>query len=361
MSDFFEIDFLPVGNSKSGDAITMRYEIDGVRQIHVVDGGYQETGPSVVEHIEKFYDSPTAIDHVVVTHPDGDHAGGLRVVLESFDVGLLWMNRPWLYADELIDRFSRFSSVESLEMRLRELYPSISALEKIAIERGIEIREAFQGSRIGKFVIMSPSRERYFELILGSDKTPESVREESLYSAPSGLLESVLRKVTEFVFARWGSENFSDQDTSAENEMSIVQFAELCSKKVLLTGDAGRVALSDSATFAPYVGLELPGIDRMQIPHHGSRRNVSTELLDHWLGEKLATKPVEGEETFTAIVSAAKDDDDHPRRAVLRGFIHRGAAIKKTKGQTLRISRNAPKRDGWSAAQSMKYPEDQEA
>lgn len=361
MADYFEIDFLPVGTSKSGDAITVRYEVSGACRIHVVDGGYQETGDSVVSHINKYYDSPTFIDHVIVTHPDGDHAGGLRTVLEKFVVSELWMNRPWLYAAELIDRFSRFRSVENLEQRLKELYPSIAALEDIAIEKGIKIREAFQGDSIGEFIILSPSRERYLDLIVDSEKTPEAKKDETMTTEAYGLFKTAFKKAIDFVRAVWGDESFSNQDTSSENEMSIVQFAELCGKKILLTGDAGRIALSDAADFATLVGVELPGIDRMQIPHHGSRRNVSTEVLDRWLGKKLPMKPVEGKETFTAIVSAAKDDDDHPRKAVVRGFIHRGAAIKETKGKALRTSHNAPHRENWTTAPSVEYPENQES
>ena len=69
MSDFYEIDFLGVGTSKSGDAITMRYKQDGEIFIHVVDGGYQSTGETLVAHIREHYDDPSFIDHVVVTHP----------------------------------------------------------------------------------------------------------------------------------------------------------------------------------------------------------------------------------------------------------------------------------------------------
>lgn len=361
MDDFFEVDFLPVGTSKSGDAITIRYEVNGVRRIHVVDGGYQETGDSVVTHINKYYESPGLIDHVVVTHPDGDHAGGLRKVLESFEVGVLWMNRPWLYAAELLDRFSKFTSVENLERRLKELYPSIVTLEEIALERGVEVREVFQGAAVGEFLVLSPSRERYLDLIVKSDRTPDEVKDVFVSAEAVGLLEAGFKKAVDFFRAIWGQEKFSDQETSTENEMSVVQFAQLRSKKILLTGDAGRTALTDAADFAPRAGLTLPGIDRMQIPHHGSRRNVSTEILDRWLGERLPVKPAEGEETFLAIVSAAKDDEDHPRKAVLRGFIHRGAAVKKTKGKILQTGHNAPEREGWSSAPSIPYPEDQEA
>ena len=69
--------------------------------------------------------------------------------------------------------------------------------------------------------------------------------------------------------------------------MSVVQYATLCDEKILLAGDAGREGLSEAADSAPFIGLRLPGIDRFHVPHHGSRRNVSTEVLDRWLGPRL--------------------------------------------------------------------------
>ena len=69
--------------------------------------------------------------------------------------------------------------------------------------------------------------------------------------------------------------------------MSVIQYANLCSKKILLTADAGCRALAEAAVYAPTVGLSLPGIDRFQVPHHGSRRNLSTDILDLWLGDML--------------------------------------------------------------------------
>ena len=58
---------------------------------------------------------------------------------------------------------------------------------------------------------------------------------------------------------------------------------------------------------------------------------------------------------------AAKEDKDHPRKAVVRALIHRGAKVVTTEGSDLRTSHNAPDRDGWTAAVPLEYPEDQEA
>jgi beta-lactamase superfamily II metal-dependent hydrolase len=87
MPDFFEIDFLDVESSKSGDAIPIRYQLDDLIRIHVVDGGFQDTGDKVVEHIKTHYNNSKIVHSIVVSHPDGDHAGGLRKILEEFTVG----------------------------------------------------------------------------------------------------------------------------------------------------------------------------------------------------------------------------------------------------------------------------------
>ena len=361
MSDYFEIDFLDVESTKSGDAITIRYSYNGNTYIHVVDGGFQDTGDKVKSHIKTHYENAEYIDHVVVTHQDGDHAGGLRTILEEFVVGELWMLRPWLYAEEMIDRFSRFTSVENLEKRLKDIYSNLAALEEIALDKDIPIREPFQGAKIGAFTVMTPTKDRFLDLVVQSEKTPESEKKEEASQIGLGsMLTEAISRAASLIRADWGKEVFSDQGTSAENEMSIVQFAGLCDQRILLTGDTGRDGLTEAAEYAPNIGLHLPGIDRFQVPHHGSRRNVSTELLDHWLGERLPSKPKKGEEKFRALVSSAKKDKDHPRKAVIRALIHRGAKVLTTEGQSLRTPYNAPDREGWSAAIPEEYPEEHE-
>jgi len=354
MSNYFEIDFLDVGNAKSGDAITLRYCLNEEVYIHVVDGGFQDTSEKLIQHINEYYDSPSYIDAVVVTHPDGDHVGGLRGLFDNFEIGQLWMLRPWVYADELIDRFKRFTSIENLAKRLKELYPNIAALEELAEENNVPIYEPFQGARIGEFIVLSPSKEFYLDLIVESEKTPESAKiaQESLLVAAG----KIIKKAVAFVRSAWGEEIFPEEDTSPENNMSVVQYANLCGKNILLTGDAGRAAFMKALEYAHYVGFSLPGIDRIQVPHHGSRHNVSSEILDALLGPKLSSK----QENFTAIISAAKEDRDHPRKAVIRAFIHRGAKVITTKGKSIRTGHNAPHRDGWGPVEPIPYPQDQE-
>lgn len=83
------------------------------------------------------------------------------------------MNRPWLYADELIDRFATYQSKNALRSRLKKCYPVVAEIEEIAIGRGIVVREVFQGSQIGAFTVMSPTKAFYLDLVVESEKTPE--------------------------------------------------------------------------------------------------------------------------------------------------------------------------------------------
>ncbi|OYV36087.1 MAG: hypothetical protein B7Z80_16620 [Rhodospirillales bacterium 20-64-7] len=363
MSDYFEIDYLEVHTKKSGDAIGVRYKINDMVFIHVVDGGYAKTGEALVQHINEYYDSPSYIDHVVVTHPDQDHAEGLQAVLEEFAVGALWMLLPWNYVDALIDRFDRYTNPDNLKKKLRQAYPYLAELEKIANRKGIPIQEPLQGARIGAFTVLAPSRSRYLDLVVTSAKTPKEAVQDSWVVQVERMVAGMTRLAKAFIQGAWGDEVFPDTGTSNENEMSVVQFARLCGKAIVLTADTGRDGLEEAANYAPYVGLVLPGgVDRFQIPHHGGRHNVSTAILDRWFGARLASPPAEGAETFNAIVSAARDDDDHPRKVVVRAFRHRGARVISTDDGrgTKRTGYNAPARDGWSAAEPLAYPEEME-
>lgn len=356
MSDCIEIDFLGVETDKSGDAIALRYTVDGVTSIHVVDGGFIDTGDQIIEHLRTNYGT-TKIEHVVLTHSDQDHANGLRAVLEKCKVGRLWMNRPWLYAAELLPRFPTYKSVDALERKLRSVYTGPLALEKIALERSIPISEAFTGSQVGEFTVLTPSKERYLQLIAESEKTPETVTQESfLKTAMDGVVRAATA-IANLVRAAWGEEVFPASGTSSENEMSVVQYASINGKRVLLTGDTGRDGLTDAADYIESRGIVLPGIWCFQVPHHGGRHNINTEVLDRWAGPRLDQMPETT--TWNAVCSSAKADTHHPKMSVKRAFLHRGAHWSETEGRTICVASGIT-RSNWSAIPQATYPTEQE-
>jgi len=351
--EFYEIDFIEAGEKKSGDAIALRYGGPNGQTIHVVDGGYASCndGQKLIDIINAHYAPVSKIDHVILTHPDTDHASGLKTVVETCNIDILWMNRPWVYVDKLLPMFEYKYTRDGLIQRLKKDFPHVVGLEDIAIRRNIPIREAFQGAVIGSFFVLAPTQARYLELVVSSDKTPAVVR---------GLLD-LPQQIVRSIKGLWGEENLkgNTEGTSRQNEMSIVQYAQIAGDKILLTGDAGVETLEEAYQYAKNSGVVLPGLNLFQAPHHGGRRNLSSEILDKWLGPKLPTKITAP--AFWVAVSANGFDDDHPRKAVRRALMHRGGGVLSTKGRKhICWPKNKPLRPGWSALSHEDYPEDTE-
>lgn len=358
MADFCEIDFHHIGSKKSGDAISVRECIGEQTTIYVVDAGYQETGKSMVENIRKYYGRPTKIDHVVVSHPDGDHAGGIRSILESFEIGTLWMLKPWDYTEDLLRHFKYSNDATWLTSRLKSLYPNIAALEEIASERNIPIASPFQGTQIGSFTVTSPTYDHFVDCVVKSKRTPRYKEISTVIK--EGAIEAY-KSIVNFIEANWGEEKFSDKETSEENEMSVVQYANIMGKKILLTADTGRKGLSDTIAFLEAEGVPLPGIDKFQVPHHGSRRNINSELFDQLVGSQLVKQPDDPPKKFTALISASEEDEKHPRNVVLRAIWHRGGNIVMNDKQNIRSPiGDVPKRKGWTTLETIPYPMDME-
>lgn len=341
----YEIEFLPVGNGeKSGDAILIRWEESQDNyKVMVVDGGTKESGNKIVEHIKTYYKT-THVDYVVNSHPDQDHASGLSVVLENLTVGELWIHRPWNYTKQIIDHFHDGRITEnSLKERLQKSFSYVYPLEELAMKKKIIIKEPYQGSKIGIFEVLSPKKDWYlYDLIPQFNKTPQA--KGAFTEAYDYVKEAVLNWIDEDLHIETLSE---DGETSADNESSTILYANIKNKGILLTGDAGVKALDKAFSYKPQMADNLKFI---QVPHHGSRRNVSPSVLDNILGKKGLE-----ENNKTAFISAGKESTTHPRQSVVNAFIRRGCNVIATKGATKRHQNGTPKRDGWITVEPLKF------
>ncbi len=159
---------------RSGDAIWVRYGTLGDYKVMIYDGGTKESGEQLVKHVREHYGT-SHVDYVVCSHPDGDHTSGPSGVLENLTVDQLWMHRPWEYSDVIREYFKDGRITEnSLAEHLKRKMAAAHALEKLVLTKGIPIFEPFQGSQIGAFHVMSPSKEWYVHtLIPDFAKSPE--------------------------------------------------------------------------------------------------------------------------------------------------------------------------------------------
>ena len=154
-----EIEFLPVGTgSKPGDAIVVRYGEPHAYELMIVDGGTLESGDALVSHMRTHFPGQ-AISHVVLTHPDADHASGLRTVLEQLRVANLWLHVPWLHAAATRPYFQNKSWTDAgLSATIRKEYDIVGDVFDAAAARGVQIFEPFAGSAVGPFAVLSPHR-----------------------------------------------------------------------------------------------------------------------------------------------------------------------------------------------------------
>ena len=322
----YEIDFLRAGDG-NGDAIVMRWAADKFSNffINVIDGGFSDTGDQIIDHIGQHFSPDAVIANVVLTHADNDHACGLIKVLEHerFTVNGLWMNRPWDYVDYVLDKFHGLYTREGLIKKMREMHPNLVELERIANAKGIQIYAPLQGAEIGPFKVLAPSRERYIRLIPDFDKIPQSYAEAATLGS---LLGDAIRAVTEAVKERLDLETLDEVPpaTSASNESSVVQMATFGDKRILLTADVGPEGMNEAAEFAQSLSFFIqPTL--VQIPHHGSRRNVTPSVLNRWLG----TYPAQN--VGSAVASVGKDQWRYPRKKVSNAFTRRGYSVCATR------------------------------
>jgi hypothetical protein len=351
----YEIDFLRAGDG-NGDAIVIRWgdTKDSAFYINVIDGGFTDSGDQLIEHISNHYSARANIANVVLTHADNDHACGLIKLLEhqDFKIHTLWMNRPWDYVDYVLDKFHGAYTREGLVKKMREMHPYLVQMEEIAARRGIAIRAPLQGADIGFFKVLAPSRDRYISLIPDLDKTPQSYAEAASLGK---ILGDALRGVIEKVKERLDYETLGDNPpaTSASNESSVVQMAVLDDRRILLTGDVGPDGLNEAAAYAENTNLNIqPTI--VQIPHHGSRRNVTPAVLNRWLGA------YPGQSRGFAVASVGKEQADFPRRKVSNAFIRRGYPVYATHRGWINFVNGYDRRPGVMDADQIPFSPDVE-
>lgn len=346
----YEIDFLAVGDGeKSGDAIALRYgNLTGSRSeqtVMVIDGGTKASGEALVSHVRTYYGT-NVVNYVVSTHPDLDHASGLSVVLEELDFGTLVMHQPWNHAAYIKDAFqSGRITASGLEEKLRRELEAAHALEDLALKKKRPVVEPFAGvgTQDGTLLFLGPTVDYYRELLCQFRCTPE-VKQSSIFQR----VAITLQEATSYVLETMQFETLRDpvgveENTSSENNSSAILLLTLEGNRILLTADAGFEALIRAEDFAKSNGIDLATLSFLQVPHHGSRRNVGPTVLDRIKAP-------------TAFVSVGPScEPKHPSRKVTNALRRRGSLVYVTKGQSIWHRNGAPPRSTYVDIQPVPF------
>ncbi len=328
----FEVDFLPVGDTgQSGDAIALRFtRPDTGTYAHVIiDAGFRDNGDDLVAHVQQYYET-TRVDLAIVTHPDGDHIGGMGTVLEDLTVDTLCIHR------------------------LREHggggLPAADAVDEliaIATAQGTDVHEPFAGTNAfgGGLTILGPDEAWYTELVA------QQVDEERTGRGAGrrgSRVVNVARSIADRFAAALPVEiPFDDgPGTNPRNNTSVVTLITVGGSQLVFTGDAGVPALNRALDWhLATTGSHLTSPTLIDVPHAGSRRNASSALLNRLLG------PITDQTRGDAQVSVASQSVRHPSARVANAYMRRGYRVYETRGKAIRHhSADAPDRPGWTPA-----------
>jgi beta-lactamase superfamily II metal-dependent hydrolase len=323
----YELDVIAVGKEKDADAIAARFtRPDNGAMAHVViDAGWQADGEKVVGVLEQHYKAPS-VDVLLLTHPDGDHIGGMGKILDAFSVDRLVLHR--------------------LDQRGGGSLPAADAVKELvekAESKGTEVLEPRPGLTFagGALTILGPSDEYYDQLVA------EEVERAGVAIAKSLGLREAARTLGDRMLAQLPVEvPFDDgPGSNPRNNSSVITLLRLAGKRILLTADAGVPAIERALDYADTARLPATKPDVVQIPHHGSRRNGSSALLDRVLGEAT------GEERGASFVNVvSRQDPKHPSGRIVNAYKRRGYPYFWTAGTSYCWSEDAPVRAGWGPA-----------
>jgi beta-lactamase superfamily II metal-dependent hydrolase len=352
----YEIHFLPVGEGeRSGDAIVLRFgNLGGPREqqtVVVIDAGFRESGERVVKHITGWYDTDR-VDVAVSTHPDADHAAGLEVVIEKLKVDTLWMHLPWNHAANLAEAIQDGRVTDnSIRQHLRESLDTAYGLQKLAQRRKVPIVEPFAGvtNSTRELTVLGPTLTFYEGLLPQFRGVPVGRGQPTFLERVKEAAQDLVERVAE----RWDYETLTDDgETTPENESSVILLLEHDAGRMLFTGDAGIRALSDVADRLEGGGFDLSTLTFIQVPHHGSKRNVGPAILDRLVGPKRAYDAM----LKTACVSCAKGGrPKHPAKKATNAFRRRGAHVFATEGMGTVHYKNTVINTAWTDATPLPF------
>ena len=295
--DKYEIDMLDV---EDADAFLIHF-YDNVNNEYIVlvDAGRYEDGERVSKFIKETY-GRYFVDLAICTHCDDDHYGGLLWMVEdmmnhpetSVDIKEIWMNDPGLHC--WANDFERRTSDSRTQTQARQVYTlengknfieTVNALRRSGnVNAGIKVREIFSDDLEGYTAfdgvieVIGPSIEYYENQVL---KFRHSMKANKTSAAVIDEDDDDAVEIDEVGNVKSATLDNATPDDSPHNLSSIIfLFKPIEGKNYLFTGDAGE----DSFNNLRYVNdwMRLKNIYWLKLPHHGSKRNISCAMINHF-------------------------------------------------------------------------------
>ena len=252
---------------KCGDCFYIRYISDSKVINIFVDAGYSGTYKKTFRNdVKEIVARGEKIDLFVITHIDQDHISGIKPFLKEFgidNVEKFWFNH--------YDKLNISEETNETEIGVKDGI----TLKNYFQTRNREINEIIAGDELAisdeiKFKILSPSVNKL--------KTFKNYWKEEgkkyEYEISSKKSSDYNKSIDELLL------NTFKEDNDIANGSSIAFLLEIGTFKCLFSGDAHPSVLYDSLQKLGYTKEKPLKLDFLKVPHHGSKRNLSNELLE---------------------------------------------------------------------------------
>lgn len=263
---------------KHGDAFVLECQQGGNKGVIVVDGGPQSTNKVFKDALALY---PT-IDLLVLTHYDEDHIGGILSYFRS----CLSCHCPLKIKEIWANCASSINFDENKDLSLKQAIKLSNILQEY-VDQGILVWRAdiCEGIKVDlKFAnieVLSPTHEVLVKTTSGIQKEMEKSDLTLSISTHHRQSIDLDKSLEELALNEKKAPDLNDPN-QLSNASSIAFMIECDGTKVLMLGDAYPQKIADYIKYkSTEEGKELPRkVDYVKVSHHGSRNNISNELLD---------------------------------------------------------------------------------
>jgi len=283
MTKIFRVHMLP---ARQGDCLWIEYGDPQFPHRVLIDGGTPGTINALQERISQLPVDERRFELLVITHVDSDHIGGTLALVNQNLPGLvfddIWFN-GWRHLPG--SGFEEFGPVQGEELTTWLAAPGRPWNEHFhqktvyVPDKGpLPVKDLTGGM---KMTLLSPGKKELSNL---RPKWEQECHKAGIDPAkpppPLPPLPPGFEGMGAVNIDALAKSHFN-QDTSEANGSSIALLAEFDGRRILLAGDAhAPVLLKNIQRQAKGDGQERMRLDAFKLPHHGSKANLSKELLN---------------------------------------------------------------------------------
>jgi beta-lactamase superfamily II metal-dependent hydrolase len=277
-----KIEMLPADH---GDCLWIEYGEPGEVRRVLIDGGTPGTYQRALRaRLLMLPAEQRRFELLIVSHVDADHIGGALALLKDRKLGVryedIWFNGLKHLTPDELGPAQGDSLTDEIEDQGLPWNTRFNGKGVVVLDGKLPVHELPGGL---KLTLLSPTPTQLAKLrpvwekatkraglVPGAAPEPE---EDEPAPGPRDVLGDDV-SIQALADAKFKS------DTSAANGSSIAVLAEYGGKRVILAADAHAPVLA--ATIRRHIGdgRDKLQVDAVKLPHHGSRNNVSSELLE---------------------------------------------------------------------------------